>query len=181
MHFYTQLTSSNKTKVSFLILFVTLLSIVLWPHNQVQAAPSDIEVTIFAAPNLVVDSNVLSPSTQAPEVATIAARFCNTSGSTINDLVGYIGDYNSGTPANSTPGIYPSKTDVTIGGQLYSGTYSFTHLGGTVDGARLMGPIGAGECRFQYWSFSYPKNSQWRHYPYLGQFCSTYGRPFPRF
>jgi hypothetical protein len=53
----------------------------------------------------VVDSNVLSPSTQAPEVATVTGRFCNTSGATLNGVVGYIGDYNSTTPSVSTPGV----------------------------------------------------------------------------
>lgn len=124
-------------------------------QHTVLAAPSDIEVTIMAAPNLIVDSNVLSPSTQAPEVATVIGRFCNTSGTIQTNVMGYIGDYDSTTPANSDPGIYPAKTNPGI----FTGTYSFTHLGGTRDATRIIGDLDPGECGYQYWSFSYPKTA----------------------
>ena len=171
MYFYRQ-SMSNQIKVFILGLIVVLISLTVWPYSHAQAAPNDIEVTIFAAPNLVVDSNVLSPSSVAPEVATIAARFCNTSGSPLSSVTAYIGDYNPGTPANSTPGIYPPKTNVTIGGTTYNGTYRFTHLGGAADGIRLIGPIGVGECRFQYWSFSYPKTANGGTIPTWGNSVS---------
>jgi hypothetical protein len=120
-----------------------------------QAAASDLEVTIYASPNLVVDSNVLSPSSKQPEVATVVGRFCNTGGVELSNVTAYIGDYNETTPADSTPGRYPSKTDPGI----FSGTYSFTHLGGLDDAKRFIGDIPAGECRYQYWSFTYPKTA----------------------
>lgn len=132
-------------------------------QQEVQAAPSGITVTIYAAPNLVVDSNVMSPSTQAPEVATVVGRFCNTSGVDLDNIIGYIGDYNEATPANSQPGVYPSKSNITLGtppaSTTYTGSYAFTHLGGTSDAIRIIGTLTAGECSYQYWSFSYPKTA----------------------
>lgn len=153
----------TRVKLLFLLSLPILLAIFLLnaaaPTHIVNAAVTDVEVTIFAAPNLVVDSNVLSPSTQAPEVATVIGRFCNTSGAPLSNIVGYIGTYNSVTPASSTPGLYPAKTNVTIGGTTYNGTYRFTHLGGTQDAIRIIGSLAPGQCSYQYWSFSYPKTA----------------------
>jgi hypothetical protein len=156
---HASLTRLGRTLLFILPVFLLIFTLAFWQYRSAYAAVSDITVTIYAAPNLVVDSNVLSPSTQAPEVATVIGRFCNTSGIDQTAVVAYIGDYNSGTPTSSTPGVYPSKTNVTIGTQLYSGTYRFTHLGGTADGTRLIGTIPAGQCRYQYWSFTYPKTA----------------------
>jgi hypothetical protein len=55
-----------------------LLTLTLLPANTIQAAGGGISVRIIAAPNFVVDSNVESPSTYAPTVATIGVEFCNT-------------------------------------------------------------------------------------------------------
>jgi protocatechuate 3,4-dioxygenase beta subunit len=114
-------------------------------------AAGTLTVEIIAAPNLVVDSNALATSTYAPQVATVIGRFCNTGSDPVGGVVAHIGDYAAG-----TPGVYPPKTDVTIGGQLYSGTYRFTHLGGVADATRFLGTLAPGECRYQYWSFEYP-------------------------
>jgi hypothetical protein len=59
-----------------------------------RAASGSLTVEIGAAYNLVVDSNVRSPSTYGPAVATVMGRFCNTSTTTaLHDVWGYIGDY----------------------------------------------------------------------------------------
>ncbi len=146
------------SKVIF-IPFLLGFSILFLVVGRSRAAITDLEVTIYAAPNLVVDSNVLSASTAQPEVATVVGRFCNKGSVALTDVAGYIGDYDAVTPANSVPGTYPAKMDVTIAGQFYSGTYQFSHLGGSADAVRVMGDIPAGECRYQYWSFTYPKTA----------------------
>ncbi|MCP4426337.1 MAG: hypothetical protein GY803_17740 [Chloroflexi bacterium] len=86
---------------------LTLISVNL---NQANAA-GDLSVEIIAAPNLIVDSNVLSPSSYQPIVATVIGKFCNTSAA--NDLTNVsasIGDFTGG-----TPGIYPVSSNPTIG------------------------------------------------------------------
>ncbi len=80
-------------------------------------------------------------------------------------MTGYIGDYVDGT--NDTPGIYPARTvDGAFTGlhpalaNATGSTYSFTHVGGrlgTADATRYMGTLAAGECRVQYWHFTYPQ------------------------
>jgi hypothetical protein len=115
-------------------------------------AAADLSVEIIAAPNLIVDSNVLSPSTQQPIVATVIGKFCNTStaGETLTNVVGRIGN-------GTTAGTYPVRTNPLIGGLQYSGNYSFIHLGNVTDATRYIGTLNAGECISQYWSFTYPK------------------------
>ena len=152
-------TKSARVGIMLLIPFLVILAISLAWYSLAQAAVSDITVTIYAAPNLVVDSNVLSPSSKQPEVATVIGRFCNTGPTPLSNVVGYIGDYDTGTPGNSTPGSYPSKTDPTVGTLTYRGTYSFSHLGGTADATRIVGDLAVGECKYQYWSFSYAKTA----------------------
>jgi hypothetical protein len=137
-------------------LFV-IAAVMLRQYSTAQAAVSSIEVTIIAAPNLIVDSNALSPSTEQPEVATVIGRFCNPTGSAITNVIGYIGDFdvdgdNDGGEDDNTSGNYPTKTNPGI----FTGTYSFTHLGADPDSSRIIGTIPAGECRYQYWSFTYP-------------------------
>ena len=117
--------------------------------NEAGAA-GDLDVEIIAAPNLVVDSNVLSSSTAQPIVATVIGKFCNTSAA--NNLTNV--SANIGNFTNGTPGIYPVKTDVTIGSTTYNGSYSFQHLGGTADATRFIGELAPGECNYQYWSFT---------------------------
>ena len=138
----------------FLALMMTVSGMsTLLPAHPVAAA-GELTLTIVAAPNLVVDSNALSPSTYAPKVATVIGKICNTTASAIDNVTAYIGNYNGG--VNSTPGIYPTRTNPNIGGLTYQGTYAFTHLGGTADASRFIGPVPAHTCVYQYWSFEYP-------------------------
>ena len=129
-------------------------------QNAYAAGALDIE--IVAGYNLVVDSNVSSPSTYAPSVATVMGKFCNTGDATLTNVMGNIGNYNGG--VSSTPGIYPARDSTTFGSEhphlLNTGSYSFTHVGGRsglTDASRFLGDIPAGECRSQYWHFTYPR------------------------
>ncbi len=117
-----------------------------------------LDVKIIAGYNLVVDSNVTAPSTYAPRVATVIGEFCNTSASTINNVVGYIGNHTS-----LTPGAYPARApgsgtfntehpDLVDGG----GSYAFMHLGGAADATRYIGSLAPDTCSYQYWHFTYP-------------------------
>ncbi len=129
---------------------ISLLGSVIHPQ-PVQAA-ANLSVEIIAAPNLVVDSNVLSPSTYSPKVGTVIGKICNVGDAPASNVTAYIGDYTGSGTLKGTPGIYPSKTDPGI----FSGTYAFTHLGGSADAARFLGTLAPGECRYQFWSFEYP-------------------------
>ena len=145
----------------FLISAVVFAAIGSGLVAQPVAAAANLTVEIIAAPNLIVDSNALSPSTAQPIVATVIGKFCNAGGSTLNNVAGYIGNYVNGT--TDTPGVYPVNADPVIGPlgtqTDYRGNYSFMHLGAATDATRYIGALGPGECSNQYWSFTYPKTA----------------------
>ena len=149
---------------TFLISLILVSTVATWRYGVTRAAVNRADVTngldveIIAAPNFVVDSNVKSPSTYAPRVATVIGKFCNTSGATLANVTGYIGNKTTG-----TPGSYPVRApgsgtfdadhpDLVDGG----GSYSFTHLGNTSDATRYIGELVPGQCSYQYWHFTYP-------------------------
>ena len=128
------------------------LLLALSPAQSVEAFGGSLTVEIIAAPNLVVDSNALSPSTYAPKVATVIGKICNTDAvNSVDNVTAYIGDYSAG-----TPGEYPERTNPLIGGLTYEGVYAYEHLGGAADAVRFLGDLNAGDCVYQYWSFEYP-------------------------
>ena len=129
----------------------------------VQAQTDPLRVEILAGYNLVVDSNVTSPSTFGPSAATVAGKVCNTGSTPITNVVLNIGDYDSGA---GTPGIYPSRSIASPGFTTEHpalnnpGSYAFTHEGGSLglaDASRQIGALGPGQCSVQYWTFSYPR------------------------
>ena len=120
-------------------------------------------VEIRGAYNYVVDSNVESPSSAAPSVATIGVLFCNTGGAALNDVTGHIGDHASG-----TPGLYPARDSGDGGFQAQhphladTGLYFLTHVGGKAgveDASRYIGVLQPGECKVQYWHHTYPRRA----------------------
>ena len=119
---------------------------------------ADSSVEIVAGYNFVVDSNVTSPSTYAPEVATVMGRFCNTGDVPLTEVWGYIGDAGAG-----TPGLYPTRDSATAAFQdehpqlANTGLYSLTHIGSNPDASRYMGSLAVGECKTQYWHMTYPR------------------------
>jgi uncharacterized repeat protein (TIGR01451 family) len=124
-------------------------------------AQGSLTIELNAPYNLVVDSNVLSPSTYAPELATIGAGFCNYGSDPLTNVTAFIGSY-----ADGTPGIYPSRDSTDGNFQAEhphlsnSGDYSLTHVGGsagTADATRFIGDLDVGECSWQYWHFTYPR------------------------
>lgn len=141
---------------------VVFLAAALTAAVQPAFAAGQLSVRFNAPYNVVVDSNVCSPSTYAPQVATVGAGFCNTGDAPLTDVVGRIGDYTAG-----TPGAYPVRdsaaaaNDIALSSSCLAntGTYSLTHLGDLVDATRYIGTLDVGECSWQYWSFTYPRRS----------------------
>jgi uncharacterized repeat protein (TIGR01451 family) len=132
----------------------------------VAAAPAfgagSLSIQLNAPYNLIVDSNVCSPSTYAPQIATVGAGFCNYGNAPLTDVVGNIGSFTA-----HTPGTYPARdsaaaaNDVALTSSCLAntGTYSLTHLGDPVDANRYIGTLDVGECSWQYWSFTYPRRT----------------------
>jgi len=144
---------------------LSLLSLICW-MSWVATPPAfaagSLSIELNAPYNLIVDSNVCSPSTNAPQIATVGAGFCNYGNAPLTDVVGSIGNY-----ATHTPGTYPVRDSATAANDVAltssclanTGTYSLTHLGDLVDATRYIGTLDVGECSWQYWSFSYPRRS----------------------
>lgn len=140
-----------------------LLSLMYFDLNV--TAQTGLSVEILAGYNLVVDSNVQSPSTYGPSAATVAGRVCNNTGGDVDNVV-----LNIGNATALTPGIYPGRDSSTFNSTagdpnyhpalINSGSYAFTHEGGRAglsDASRPLGTLPAGECAVQYWTFSYPR------------------------
>ena len=120
-------------------------------HSWAQTTDGDLSMSVVAAHNLIVDSNVESPSTYAPEAVHFGVEICNNGADPISELYVNIGDY-AAFPA--TPGIYRERT---VTEQKYSGTFSLTHSGSTVDAIRYVKTLAAGKCVMQYWLVEYPR------------------------
>ncbi len=151
------------TLLSALVLPLVSLFILAISLSQVSlvSAAGVLTIEIFAGYNYVVDSNVESPSTYAPSVATVGARFCNDGNADLTDVQGFIGNYSAG-----TPGLYPARDSGDAAFQTqhphlaYTGIYSFTHIGGRAgldDASRYLGTLAPGECKVQYWHMTYPR------------------------
>ena len=148
-------------------LFVVLLANLR--ASGVAHAAGTLTVAISAGYNLVVDSNVLAPSTYAPSAATVAGTFCNTGDQPLTDVRAFIGDYDpngDNNPSDSTPGLYPARDSANAAfiaqhpHLANTGDYAFTHIGGSLglaDARRYIGTLNPGECRAQYWHFTYPR------------------------
>ena len=138
---------------------------VLLPFLFLIAVPAHaagvLTVEIMNGYNLVVDSNVTSPSTYAPASAYIGAKVCNTGDASVANVFLHTGNYNAG--VGSTPGIFPvhnSTGDAAHPQLTNTGNYSLTLEAGdngTGDGQRYVGTLAPGQCRTEYWLFSYPQ------------------------
>lgn len=130
-------------------------------------AAGQLTVQIITSPNLVVDSNVLSPSSNGPELATIEVKYSNSGDADLTDVWAYIGNFSA-----NTPGLYPARSTSDSGfatahpqlaaGIGGAGSYSFTHHGGAAgsgDAQRFLGTLHAGETRVVYWHIEYPHKS----------------------
>ena len=145
-----------------LILMAVSVGLFGAPFFRADAAGT-LTVEIIAGYNLVVDSNVESPSTYAPSAATVGGKVCNTSSEVVTGAQVFIGDY-----TRLTPGLYPRRFTTDTGflaqyphlSTAVASYYAYDHIGGrlgTADAARYVGTLNPGECRVEYWHFAYPR------------------------
>ena len=129
---------------------LTLVTCVLCLISTLEATnpDGDLRIEMLDYYNLVVDHNIHTPTGASPRAVYIGIRFCNDGANPLEEVYAHIGDFSAG-----TPGIYPVET-VTSG--PYTGSFSFTHEGGTADATRYIGTLAPGECVVQYWLLSYP-------------------------
>lgn len=139
--------------------FLLMASIAFWmwaasTDPLAAANPSgDLRIEVFTAYNVIVDSNVETPATYAPEAFHVGMQVCNDGSNAMTDVSAYIGNYING--SSDTPGVYPSRTHSGL-----TGTFSLTHHGGsagTRDAVRYVGNLAAGACATQYWLVGYPR------------------------
>ena len=153
---------SGAVALAVVVLIAVSVALLGVPYFKADAAGT-LTVEIIAGYNLVVDSNVESPSTYAPSVATVGGKICNTSGEVVTGVQVFIGDF-----AHLTPGLYPRRYTTDTGfltqyphlATAVPSYYAFDHVGGrasTSDAARYVGTIDPGECRVEYWHFTYPR------------------------
>ncbi len=151
----TTQTTRRTTRTTALFAMAGFLAIALVltiAGSTARASDPPLAVRVIAGYNLVVDSNVSSPSTYAPRVATVIGEFCNTGSTDLTNVYGYIGN-------GTTPGTYPvydSDTQTTYPYLNNSGDYFYRHVGPAGDASRFMGTIPVGQCRYQYWTIEYP-------------------------
>ncbi|TAK43432.1 MAG: hypothetical protein EPO28_05990, partial [Saprospiraceae bacterium] len=130
-------------------LLTSLLCVLcFFPILQAANPDGDLRIEMLDYYNLVVDHNIQSPTGPSPRAVYLGIRFCNDGANDLTDVFAFIGDYLAG-----TPGLYPQKI---VSSGPYTGTFSFTHEGGTADATRYIGTIPAGTCVTQYWLVSYP-------------------------
>jgi len=153
-------TAHRFARFACLVIALCSLSLPSPAPSAVEAAAVDgtLRIETITAYNAVVDSNVESPSTYAPEAVTIGAQFCNDGPTALTDAFAFIGNFdpnNDLNPVDSTPGVYPARTHPGL-----VGTFALTHEGGSAglaDATRYLGNIPAGQCVTQYWLVSYPR------------------------
>lgn len=135
-----------------------LLLAAAWLQAPSQAwAQGVLSVSIVNGYNLIVDSNVTAPSTYAPRSAYIGAQVCNTGNASLDHVFAYVGNYNGG--VGSTAGIFPVTTfgaDALRPHLANTGDYSLKLASAQAEGSRYIGTLAAGECRIEYWLFTYP-------------------------
>ncbi len=123
------------------------------PANALNPS-GDLSIEVIAAPNLVVDSNVESPSSYAPEAAHLGATICNTGDDALSNVLVSIGDRDpngDADPIDSAPGTYPSRTHQRPV-RIVLADPRRRHP----DATRYIRSLAAGECTTQYWLVAYP-------------------------
>ncbi|MEO0017069.1 MAG: hypothetical protein RLZZ522_352, partial [Verrucomicrobiota bacterium] len=123
----------------------------------VTAATTDnaLKMEVMAAPNLVVDSNVETPSSYSPSAAHLAVKITNTGATPLTDIYVKMGNFDP-VAGTGTPGTYPVTTVPAEPAIGYSGTFFFTHEGTAADATRYLPSLAAGASTTVYWLVSYP-------------------------
>lgn len=169
------LNTQPRSQITASLILLRLILIGLgtaWPATgQAAERDGDLRIEIITAYNLVVDSNVESPSTYAPRAAFMAAKLWNDGTNELKNVVAMIGNYNGG--VSPTPGIYPMDRHPSypdrvgpLTGPLGSGYFALTHEGGSAglsDATRFFQRIPAGGYVAVYWLISYPNLDIYDH------------------
>lgn len=121
-----------------------------------QLQDGGLKIQVISAYNLVVDSNVESPSSYSPRSAYLGVKIQNTGATTLNDIYVKMGNLTNPATGAGTPGMYPTTTITPAQGYGYSGTFSLTHQGGASDATRYIRTLAPGESTVVYWLVSYP-------------------------
>ncbi|MFT4548340.1 MAG: hypothetical protein ACI8XO_004674 [Verrucomicrobiales bacterium] len=136
---------------------------------------AQIDAEIIAGPNVIVDSNVISPSTYAPDTFTVQVNYCNNTGLPIDNIYAHIGNIDGGGTV-ATLGIYAvrdSDTDITFQAQsphlTNTGDYLFTHAAALTDSSRYLGTIAPRDCKIIDWMQCYPRVSNDGSEPVWGE------------
>ncbi len=145
------LTISIRSFLKKKILFPFCCFVTMAYFGHTQTTDGDLSMSILSGYNLIVDSNVESPSTYAPRSVHFGVTICNNGSDDMTNVIINIGDYSA---LPETPGIYRQRT---VTESTYSGTFSFTHVAATSDATRTLSTLAAGECTTQYWLVEYPR------------------------
>ncbi len=145
----------------FLPVFLLLMAPLFAGTTFASNPTNGLRIEIMSAYNLVVDSNVESPSTYAPRAAFFGAKFCNDGDTPLNNIYANIGTY-----SNRTPGIYPRRQHMALDGFGADNAFYLVHEGGsmgTLDATRFLGTLQPGECKMVYWLVGYPNLDESGH------------------
>jgi len=137
--------------IKYVYLILVLAAVVV----SAASVDGDLRVEVVTAYNLVVDSNIETPAGRCPTAAHLGVRVYNTGATPMTGVTLRIGDLLNPATFSGTSGVYPLTT-VSPETRPYSGTFSFTHEGGTSDATRYIPSIPAGGSVVAYWLVSYP-------------------------
>ena len=101
----------------------------------------------ITAYNLVVDSNVETPSSNSPSAAHLGVRIRNTGTTALTDIVVNLGHLITPATRTGTPGVFASRT---VTETTYSGTFALQMPGGATDAVRTFSSLDPGESVVQY-------------------------------
>ncbi|MFM1770300.1 MAG: hypothetical protein RJA22_2829, partial [Verrucomicrobiota bacterium] len=129
---------------------------VLAPGLLAATLDGPLRMEVITAYNLVVDSNVESPSSVSPRAAHLGVRVYNDGATDLTNVVIQIGNLTNATAGLGTPGVFPTRTVTVSGANGYSGTFALQMPGGRADAVRAIPRIAAGQSSVQYFYITYP-------------------------
>ena len=145
-------------------LVAPLLALLGSAHAQAANPSGQLRIEVNTAYNVIVDSNVETPATYAPQAFFMSAKIWNDGTNDLTGVFAYTGSYSNGN--NDLPGSFPrdrSPIYPTIIGPLSVGANTGyfaltleTGTAGVADATRYLGTIKPGEYKPVYWLVSYP-------------------------
>jgi hypothetical protein len=147
--------ASTKKVARLRLLFALMLAVP--SHVSAQSlTDGPLRMEVITAYNLVVDSNVESPSSFSPSAAHLGVKVCNTGVTTLTNVAVNIGRLIDPPTSSGTPGTFASRTVTVAGAKGYSGTFALQMPGGEADAVRTIPSLAPGACVVQYFFVTYP-------------------------